>query len=156
MNVTRWFVLSAILAIVSGCTPKRFPGTDILDTPETRRLLELIHEYQAAVNAKDAEAVLKLVSPKFLDEGGTPDPADDLDFETLKKVLPERFAQMEKVKLQIDPRDVKIENDRGTVTYYYTINYRLPKLTREPQMESEIKQMVFVRDGEEWKILSGI
>lgn len=156
MNVTRGLLASAILTIASGCAERRFPGTEIPDNKDTRALIGVLQSYQSAVNAKDAEAVLNLISPNFQDLAGTTATDDDLDHETLKRVLPDRFAKMEDVRLLVEPRNISVDENRGFVTYYYTINYKLPKLTNDPLMESELKQMVFAREGKEWKILSGI
>ncbi len=156
MNVTRLVLTSAILAIASGCAERRIPGTEIPDTVESREILQVMENYRAAVEARDAAGVVKLVSEKFHDEAGTNDPADDLDRAKLQQTLTERFAQLADVKLQIEPRAVQVQDGTGAVTYYYTLNYRLPKLTSVAQMESEIKQMVFAREGNTWKIVTGI
>ena len=70
--------LAAALALAA-CVPPRIPGTEIEDTSENRAVYEVIREYGAAMQRKDAAAVLALVSADYFDDAGTPDPSDDLE-----------------------------------------------------------------------------
>ena len=62
-------------ALLGGCGPKRIPGTDIKDSPETRAVGDVIEQYRLAVERRDPNAVLALVSRKYFDNAGTTDPA---------------------------------------------------------------------------------
>lgn len=152
-------VLAAFaLLAASGCTPKRIPGTDIEDTPESRAILEVMEKYRRAVEARDASGVLALVADSFKDDGGTPSPEDDLDYQGLTERLPQAMARLEDVRLEMTVRKVEIDKSAGTAraVYTYTTSFRMPGLTTRPQSESEIKEMFFKRVGEQWKITSGI
>ena len=89
-------LLVALLAAValSACNTRRIPGTDIKDNTDTRAIIATIDAYRLAAERRDAGAVLALVSPKYFDDAGTPDPGDDVDFQQLKKRIAEDYQRL--------------------------------------------------------------
>lgn len=150
--------LAALAAVVlcSGCAARRIPGTDIEDTTDTRAILQVMEQYRTAVEARDANGVIKLVSESFKDDGGTGTPEDDLDYATLRRQLPERLAKVQDIRLEISVRKVQVEKDAATVIYFYNTRFRIPRLTDKPMNEGDLEEMRFRRVGNQWKIVSGI
>jgi ketosteroid isomerase-like protein len=151
-------LISASLALLAACGARRIPGTDIDDTDDTRAILQVMEKYRSAVEARDADGVLRLVSESFKDEGGSSKAEDRMNYADLKKKLPEQMAKLDDVRLDISVRKIEIHSDTSTASaiYTYNLSFRLPKLSNKPQSESEIKQMWFTRDQGHWKISSGI
>jgi hypothetical protein len=152
-------VTPALFLLLEACAPKRIPGTDIVDTTDTRAILNIVERYRSAVESRDSDGVLKLVSMTFKDDGGTATPEDDLDYQALQKKLPERFAKLEDVHLDLSIRKVSVNEDTGkaSVIYYYNMSFKMPGLSSRARSESEIKQMWLKREkGGEWKITSGV
>lgn len=145
----------AALAL-NGCSHRKLAGTQIDDTPETRELLAVMERYRSSIEARDAAGVIALVSDNFRDDAGTPNPADDLDYASLRQILPDRMAKLADVSLEISVRKVTIEGDTANVIYHYTSHFKIPRLTGKAQNEGDIKQMWFKRVGGQWKIVSGI
>ncbi|MFY0530079.1 hypothetical protein ACN28I_45245 [Archangium gephyra] len=86
MNVRPLLVCA--LLVFAACTPRNIPGTQIPDTEDTRAVLNVMEQYRAAVEARDAKAIQGLVSKSFRDNSGTEDPADDLTYQNLTQELP--------------------------------------------------------------------
>jgi len=149
-------LLAAVVALCLGCAARRIPGSDIEDTPDTRAILGVLEQYRAALEARDANKILQLVSEQFKDNGGTASPEDDLDYAALRRVLPERLARLEDVKVDFSVRRVVVEKDTASVIYYYNTHYRLPRLTTKVVNEGDLEQMVLRKVGGTWKILTGI
>src|SRR4051812_544399 len=103
----------AVLALSAGCTPKHIPGTEIQDNSDTRGILNVMEKYRSALEAKDAAGILAIVSPAFRDDGGTPNPTDDLDFAGLQKSLPQRLSRAEDVHVDLDVRKITVEKENG-------------------------------------------
>src|SRR5215813_13640815 len=99
--------ISMLALALGACPAKRIPGTDIEDTDDTRAILRLMERYRVAVEARDAEGVLKLCSESFRDDQGSPKAEDRLDYEALKKKLPENFARLDEVKLDLNVRKIE-------------------------------------------------
>jgi len=151
--------ISAVaLLLLGGCAARRIPGTDIEDTDDTRAILQVMERYRTAVEARDADAVLKLCSESFKDDAGSPKVEDRLDYATLKKKLPENFAKLDEVKLELNVRKIEFhpETSAASAVYNYNLSFRIPRVSNKSQNESEIKQMWFKRDHGQWKIASGI
>ena len=146
----------AVLLLCHGCAARRIPGTELEDSPDTRAILQVMEQYRSAMESRDANALVQLVSESFKDDGGTGTPEDDLDYATLRRSLPERLQKIDDVRLEISVRRVNVEKDTASVIYYYNARFRLPRLTDKTMSEGDLKQMWFKRVGSQWKILSGI
>src|SRR5215467_1470375 len=156
MKVRLFSTLS--LTMLLACGARRIPGTDIEDNDDTRAILQVMEQYRAAIEARDAQGVLRLVSESFKDDGGTSNPEDRMNYADLQKKLPVELAKLDEVKLDLTVRKIEIESRTNTASavYTYNLSFRMPRLTNKPQSESEIKKMWFKRDGKQWKIASGI
>src|SRR5271167_4904630 len=95
---------------LSGCTPSLIPGTNVPDTGDNREILKQVELYREAVKRKDAQAILDLVSPAYYDTRGHPDdPAFHWNYDKVKAEIPERFATVKEVRLDIVPRHVDVK-----------------------------------------------
>jgi hypothetical protein len=146
----------AVAVLASGCAARRIPGTDIEDNADTRAILTVLERFRVAVETKDSNTLIGLVSPSFKDNAGTATPDDDLDYSSLQKKLPQRFAKVEDVHLDVNVRRIELKNDVASVIYYYTMSFRMPSLSGKLRTESEIKQMLLRREQGQWKITSGV
>ena len=150
----RFWLFIALLS--AGCASHRIPGTDIADSGENRAILGVMEKYRKSIESRDAEGLAKLLAPDFRDNAGTADPLDDLTPETVRTQLAARWAKMDNVTIELSVRKIKVDGDEADAIYYYTSNFRMPKLTSKMQSEGDIKQMYLRRIDDEWKIVSGI
>jgi hypothetical protein len=155
MNARLLFPVLAILAI--GCTPKRIPGTDIEDTQDTKEIIDVMRTYANAVQNKDHNAILLLLSKDFRDDAGTLDPSDDLDHRAVGTTIADRMKRLEEVSVELEVKRIHVtDKNAAQAVYYYSTRFRMPSLTSRPQSESDIKLMTFAREDGKWKITSGI
>jgi hypothetical protein len=152
----RSLALTVALALTA-CGARRIPGTEIPDNSDTRAIVGVIEEYRKAVEARNAEAVLALVSPSYFDDAGTPDPADDIDREQLSRALPEHFRQLTAVRLGIGVNAVDVKGDAATANVFYDGHYRVATSGGEAaKSASDVSQMGFVRENGRWLIARGL
>ena len=151
----RLFPLLATLALAA-CAPRLIPGTDIVDNQESRAILDVMQQYRAALEGRNANKILELASEQYKDNSGTADPADDLDYATLRRVLPQRMEKLEDVSVDMNVRKITVDRDVANVIYYFNIRYRMPKYTGKPQSEGDLQQMWLKKVGGQWKIVSGL
>ena len=59
-------VLSALLGLAA-CSHNTIANTPIEDNRQNRDVLEILSRYKLAVEAKDVDAILGMVSPEYLD-----------------------------------------------------------------------------------------
>lgn len=152
----RLLLISAACLLSLACMPRRIPGTEIDDTSETRAILSVMEQYRQALEARDAEQLLSLVSPNFKDNSGTATIDDDFDFQRLKAELPGYLSKLENVRLEMTVRKIQVAEGAARAIYTYTTSFRMPALAPKPQSDSEIKEMAFERLDGHWKIISGI
>ncbi len=148
--------LAAALA-AAGCSPKRMPGTNIDDTPDTRAIVGTIDAYRQAAERRDADAVLSLVSKKYYDDAGTPDPSDDIDYDQLQRRLVADYAKLAAVRLEINVNRIDVSDDRASAYVFYDARYRIRTKGGEvPKQASDVQRMQFIREDGTWKFVSGL
>jgi hypothetical protein len=155
-------ISTALLAafLLSGCEPKMIPGTKIKDTPETKALaLLVVDKYRKAMEAKDVDTLISMVSSRFFENGGTPVPEDDYNADGLKKRLTEKFKVIHAITLDIVLSDIDTNKEAktGYVRYHYFLKY-LVKYPSEERWEnqSDDAEMDFVMENGEWRVTRGM
>ena len=150
----RTLLVLALLA--SACSHNTIPGTSIPDNPETRAVIDVFGRYKAAMEDRDASALLALTSPAYYDTTRLNRP---MDFAALQKELPQDMAKLSGVKLELTVRDLKLEGDKAHIDYFQVLRYsvKLPDGGEkwEPA-QSDDARMKFARVAGQWKIASGL
>jgi ketosteroid isomerase-like protein len=154
MNFRTLLVVPLLLAVA--CTPRRIPGSEIIDTDDSRAILAVMERYRSALEARDAKGILALVSDDFQEDGGTESPDDDLNAANLAPHLANLFQRLENPKVELNVRRVDVQDDKATAIYYWNASWRMPSLTSRAQSDSELEQMLLKKVNGEWKIVSGI
>lgn len=150
-------VVSLATLLLAGCAARRIPGTEIKDTPETRAVVATIDEYRKAAERRDADAVLALVSRTYFDDSGTPDPGDDVDYEQLRKRLPQDYLKITTLRLDIGVRNIEVHDGRAAAYVFYDERYRIQTRTGEvAKQASDVHRMTLVREGDAWRFTSGL
>lgn len=152
-------IVSAALALgVGACAHAKIPETSIDDTPENRAVLQLVEDYQTAVEALDADAVLALVSPSFYEDNGNTDSTDDYDYDGLKVDLRASFERTRAIQLVLRVDEIEVEEDTAyaELRYEYRAQNDYPSgLKWDTGSDRTRLQLVRTPDGP-WRILSGI
>ncbi|HVP68246.1 MAG TPA: nuclear transport factor 2 family protein [Anaeromyxobacteraceae bacterium] len=151
-------IAAALLAslALAGCA-KKIPNTDIDDSPENRQVIAVVDDYRKAFDARDVQGVMALVSKSYYDDAGTSDPTDDVDYRLLQQVLTETFQKLPDLKLEVGVTDIKIKGDTANVEMFYDARYRVATPRREiPKRDSDVQRLVLRREGDKWKIVTGL
>jgi ketosteroid isomerase-like protein len=156
MNASRP-ALAAALAALHACSTVRLPGTDIPDVGDNRAIYDVLQRYRAAVERRDAAAVLDLVSATYFDDAGTPDPADDLDFVGLAKALPADLARVSGVRVELAVTGIELDGERATAYVRFDARYRVTtKVGEIAKAQADVSRIGLVRENNAWKIRSGL
>lgn len=149
-------LLAPVLGLALGCAPRLLPNSDIRDTPDTRAIAALLETYRQAMEAGDAKAVLALVSPRYLDNAGTPDPADDVDQAGLAAQLAE-LSKVTSLRLQLTLRRVDVKGDQGEAEVYFDQWYKVTTPAGAvPRHDADVHRMALRKLGGAWKFESGL
>lgn len=151
----RLLVAAALLTGI-GCGSRYIPGTEIERNENTEAIIKVMEKYRHAMEGRDTEALMSLVSPDFRDNAGSSAPDDDLDYRSLPEALRRRFEKIDNVHLEMDVREIEVKQNDAAAVYYYTLRWRMPGLTNTAHSASDLKRMEFKRADGAWKIVSGI
>jgi hypothetical protein len=155
----RGLIVAAAAVAVVGCTPRKIPGTDLDDTDDTRAILDVMEKYRSALEKRDAQTIITLADESFKDDGGSANPDDDYNYQDLYTKLPETLKRLGDIRLELNVRKIELSEDTSSAraTFTYTQSYVMPGLQTKKQSDTEIKQMIFKKSGDNtWKIISGV
>jgi hypothetical protein len=144
----RLLVVPALL-VIAACAPSLIPGTQISDTEDHRAILDVLRRYKNAFEAKDAPAIAKLASRKYLDA------RESISGETLEKVMGETFEKVRDARLDINVRRIDVQGDRAVVDFFYASASLVDTPTAQWKRESDDYRMHLEREGKEWKVVLG-
>lgn len=114
-----------LLALLgSGCT-STIPNTDVKDTAANREVLDFMERYRVAVNERDVGKILAMASTTYLDDMGTPDGVDDLDYDRLREHLAAWSERVQDIRYDIRYRRVTYEMGRIYVEFTYRASFEL-------------------------------
>jgi hypothetical protein len=147
----------ALAVAATACAPKRLPGTEILDTRDNRAVIDVVMRYREALERRDAPAVLALVAPRYFDDGGTPDPADDLDRARLEEALPGTLEKLEGAKVEFTLRRVDVKGDEATAEVLWDTWYRVTTPGGAvARRDSDLQRLRLARVDGAWKLAGGL
>ncbi|MDO9022153.1 MAG: hypothetical protein Q8S73_34405 [Deltaproteobacteria bacterium] len=117
-----------LLSLGLGCASSRIPNTDVPDTSENRDVIAFCERYRRAVESRDARALLAMASPRYFEDGGTPDGSDDYGLDGLQRLLTAWADEVNEVRYEIRYRRVSVSDTdarRMQVDFTYTGSYTL-------------------------------
>ncbi len=158
-SMTRQLLVLAVTLLLGACAkPGLIPNTKVKDTPENRALLKVVETYRQAVENRDAGGVMALVHPTYLDNAGTPEGSDDVDFEALKKLLATRFRRASKIRYHIEPQTVRVLGRDAEVDCYVdaTFVYEPESGPARWRRLTDYDRFRLIKDGGEWRFISGL
>jgi hypothetical protein len=113
-------LLPVMAAGLSACAHDPIPGTTVEDTAENREILKVVEAYQQAIEHRDSEALMALVSPRFFEDNGNTDRTDDYDYRGLKSSLPRDFSRTKAMQLVVRVDDVRVNEDTAYAEIFYS------------------------------------
>ena len=162
MKRTALLVPLLVLATAySSCKAPMIKGTKIPDTSENRAILNLIETYREAFERRDADALIKLASKKYIETNGTVSTDDDYDYDGLvQRLKSDDFKRVLKARLVLEVKSIKIEGDRAYADLHVQGRYQTQPIGEDGEPEwhmiSDVNRMTFILENGKWKILSGM
>ena len=117
-------LLVLVVLVTAGCQKQYIANTEILDTDFNRDVLNFCERYRHSIEDMNIGLLLKLASPRYFDNSGTPTGDDDIDKAGLEGVLHERFSPIESIRFEIVYRGIFEENSVVYVEYTYTMSFQ--------------------------------
>ena len=150
-------LLVALPLALAACAHSKIPNTNIDDTEENREILALVDSYHVALESRDADAVLALVSDEFYEDNGNTNRDDDYGKTQLAESLRSEFEKTEKLQLGLRVDDIVIDDDRAEAFVQYNLKARTDFPSgKKWKTSSDRARMTLVRTGGKWLIIAGL
>ena len=152
-------LLSASAALGGACATNHIEGTEISDTKPNREIWDRVMEYRKAVEERDAEHLLAMVSRKYFENGSTTDETvDDYGYDELReRVLADFKDHVVEVQMRIMMRRIDIDGDRAHADYEYFYNFKYTEGGMSGwKPKNDFNRLEFVREDGAWKIAGGL
>jgi hypothetical protein len=153
-------VLLLALGAASGAcaaSTKIIPGTKVRDTDENRSILGVVERYRAAVERRDAPALMAMASKAYKEDGGTPTGADDYGYDGLREVLTGRFQRVDEIRYSLKYLGIRRDGDKAFVDVAIDASYSVSTSRGTERVDKrDQNQLVLEWDGEHWKFISGM
>ena len=89
----------ALACTAIGCAHGTIEGTTVPDTEENRAVLEVLKTYRTAMQERDADKIISLVSSEYFEDMGTIDQSDDYGYQHLtEKIIPNSLQVAQEVQ----------------------------------------------------------
>ena len=155
------FSLAALLALFAlvGCGPGYLDaGQHIPASDENTQVFEVVRTYQEAVENRDIEALRKLVSQHYHENGGTTDdPSDDYGYDKLMQRLEMLTKNVKRVDLKIRLVDMNVTALEAVVD----CEFRGRTLLSEGSVDAyrswdNFARMRLAKEGGKWLFVGGL
>lgn len=154
----RFSLLLLSLTLMVGCAHSTIPGTNIEDTEDNRSVLQVLDQLQKALQARDADTVISLISPTYFEDMGTIDNKDDFGFEEFKaSILNDNIDKIAELYLKIDVHDVQVDGDQAFIDIRYRTRAKLvlPSGSTWTQ-DNDFSRVIFSREEGRWLVSAGL
>ena len=151
-------VLLSALLFGSSCAHTLVDGTEIDDTAENREILSVLQSVRSAMQDRNQDALLSLVSESYFEDMGTADPADDYGYEYLRDtVIPQTMQVAGKVVVDFAVHEIQVEDQLAHADIRYNSRARLD-LPSGAMWDShkEFNRLELKRENGKWMITRGL
>jgi hypothetical protein len=145
--------------LLGGCAHQMIEGTQIRDTAENREILDVLTKLQEAMRARDADAILSMVSRSYFEDNGTPDQKDDYGYEELStQILPQSLEVATELFVTFEVYEIVVDDAHAhaDIRYASRTKVELPSGTLWDS-HREFNRVELARgDDGAWMITSGL
>ena len=150
-------ILSALL-FNSSCAHTLVDGTQIDDTSENREILSVLHSVRTAMQERNQDALLALISESYFEDMGTADSEDDYGYEYLRDtVIPQTMQIAGKVVVNFSVHEIQVEDQLASADIRYNSRARLDLPTGAVwDSHKEFNRLELKRENGKWLITRGL
>lgn len=167
------FALTIISLLFSvSCSKKYIKGTKIIEDEDTKAIFTVFGHYVKGFKEQNPEIFSSYIADTYYDSNGTDNPSDDVDHDKVIEILnSEQFKSLRKIDIVYIVKDLKVDKALKTakLIYYFEVRFkRESKIKPEEQSAfvendgmtnhkvSDNNMMKFIKEGDDWKIASGL
>jgi len=159
VQVHRLMIIALLGVLMLGCAPTYIENTKVPNTPENREIVTFVERYRTAIEHRDNDLLLSLVSPRYLENASTTDISDD-DYglrELVAKHIPEFTQKVQGVDHKLKVLKIQRRSNVAFVDYEYDLTFRY-KDGAETRLHTkrDVNRLELLRENGQWRIRSGL
>ena len=143
----------------AGCIGATLPNTEIPDNDDTRAIHAKVLAYKEAMESRDIDAIMALVSHRYYENAGTTETdRDDYGYEELRDaVLPRLRQNVQAIHYQVIFRRIEVDDDRAFADYEFFSRFLYSEGGRQAwDQKNDFNRLEFQRESGEWMIVAGL
>ncbi len=150
--------LTAVAMLLGACAHGFIPGTQVRDTKQNREVYDVVAKALDSLAKRDSATLLSLVSPRYFEDNGTPQPDDDYGYQQLKdKILPEAMNVAKEVYIEAKVQDLVVKGDQAHADIRYSSRARLELPTGTLwDSHRDFDRIRLEKEDGAWKIVGGL
>ena len=145
--------------LLSGCQVAHLPNTKIAATDESRAIYKVVMAYQAAMETRDPDSLMSLVSLSYYENRGTTETdKDDYGYDKLKEQVSQHLTvNVIAVRYQILLTAIAVDGESATADYEYRAQFKFVEGGQEGwSQRNDFNRIELTREDEGWKIIAGL
>jgi hypothetical protein len=148
---------ASVLLGVSCAHPNFYPGTTILRTEETQKIVDTVDQYRTRLTERNVEGLLVMASQKYREDSGTPRSDDDYGYEGLRQVLKTRLTRLKSIWYEIEMRDIRVRGQQADVDVFLNGSFEMAARSGDRYRRvNDYHRFVLEKEGDRWKFVSGM
>lgn len=151
--------LAAPSLTLVACGTSTIANTDIPDTRDNRAVWDRVMEYRKAVETRDADKLLAMVSRKYYENSETTDdPTDDYGYDELRDIVIADFRDnVLDVQYRLLMRRIQVDGERAFADFEYYYNFKFVEGgVTAWRPKNDFNRLEFVRENGAWMIVGGL
>jgi hypothetical protein len=151
-------VLATVATLLGGCAHGLIPGTPVRDTKQNREVYDVVAKALEALAKRDSATLLSLISTRYFEDNGTPQPDDDYGYQQLKdKILPQAMNVAKEVYVEAKVQDLVVQGDQAHADIRYSSRARLELPTGTLwDSHRDFDRIRLEKENDTWKIIGGL
>ena len=152
-------MLLSVFLVLPGCRGATIEQTEVPDTEENRILYAQVMAYRDAMERRDIEAIMALVSRNYYENAGTTDrDEDDYGYEELRdEVIPKLLDNVKVVQYRLLLRRIEVDSERAFVDYEYFYRFKFSEGGNDGWAQrNDFNRLEFLMENGTWKIVAGL
>ena len=159
ISVRMYPFLFVALALSMACSPTYIANSPVEATEENLEVWTQVEEYRVAMEERDVDRLMNLVSREYFDNFATTDRNDDdYGYEMLRaQIVPILRNNAKKVRVKIRLTALVIDGDRAEAEFEYKSRFLVSEGGSDTwETRNDFNRIAFTREGGVWKIIEGL
>jgi uncharacterized protein (TIGR02246 family) len=155
--------MGILLALVAGmslaCAPRNIADSPVEATDANQAVWDVVQAYRRALEERDTDGVLALMSPDYFDNNSTTDVGNDDYGHALvrERMLPILKENIKKVRLDLRLQEIHVSGDRAFVRFEQRMRFLFSEGGQDGwETLNDFNELALAWEGQGWRIISGL